>query len=242
MIVCFEYIIKKFFFIYIFQYICIDLIPKKLLIMKKIIFLIIFLNLFNSNAQKYFFNTLTKYNIVNRKGEIITYSNLYNDTYFLKLKKYENTFIANLYDYKNLKNHEYSVTETKIDNEFFFNFKYEKTNELNHFNKKNYNNYIFDFETISSSDNIKKVKMKVFKNSKKKKLLMEYELDVKNSDYNYFPAFRNSCIHPYEFLDTLNTFEKGVVISAIGNSLSGDTIEFRLEVLKQVNFELEVLP
>ena len=65
--------------------------------MRKLI-LICLLFIFSSvKAQKYVFNTLTKYN------EIIIYSNTYIDSYFIVIKKYKSSITADLYDYKTLK-------------------------------------------------------------------------------------------------------------------------------------------
>ncbi|WP_415583374.1 hypothetical protein, partial [Flavobacterium frigoris] len=147
---------------------------------------------------------------------------------------------AKLYDYKNLKVHEYTVIESKSKDEIFFKFNYEDTTELYYFNKNDYKKYVFTFQTININDSIKKVKFNVYKNSKKKKYLMEYELEIKKSNENLFPTFRISCMHPYEFLERLNIFENGVVINAKGKTLSGNEIEFKLEELKVTNFELDI--
>ena len=156
------------------------------------------------------------------------------------VNKNQNSFIANLYDYKNLKVHRFTVIESKSKNEIFFKFNYENTTELYYFNKTDYKKYVFTFQTLKLNDSIRKVKFNVYKSSKKKKSLMEYELEIKNSAKNLFPAFRISCIHPYEFLERLNIFENGVVINAKGNTLSGNQIVFKLEELKATNFELDI--
>jgi dihydroxyacetone kinase-like predicted kinase len=211
--------------------------------MKKKIFLIFILfSFFSLNAQKYVFNTLAKYSskFDNNNGEVISYSNSKNDSYFLRLIKNQNSFTAKLYDYKNLKVHEYTVIESKSKNDIFFKFNYENTTELYYFNKNDHKKYVFTFQTINVNDSIRNVKFNVYKNSKKKKSLMEYELEIKKSNENLFPTFRISCIHPYEFLERLNIFENGVVINAKGKTLSGNQIEFKLEELKVTNFELDI--
>jgi dihydroxyacetone kinase-like predicted kinase len=211
--------------------------------MKYLLLAIFILFSFSSlNAQKYIFNTLTKYSskFDKNNSQVIIYSNSETDSNFLRLIKNQNSFVANLYDYKNLKVHRFNVIETKSKNEIFFKFNYENTTELYYFNKNDYEKYVFTFQTLELNDSIRKVKFNVYKNSKMKKSIMEYELEIKKSDENLFPAFRISCIHPYEFLERLNIFEKGVVINAKGNTLSGNKIEFKLEDLKETNFELDV--
>ena len=69
---------------------------------------------------------------------------------------------------------------------------------------------------------------------------MEYDLVIKTHESNQFPVFRIHSMHPYEFLEKLNIFENGVVISGKGNTLSGQLVEYNLEELKKVNFELNI--
>lgn len=197
---------------------------------------------FNGSAQKYVFNTLVKYStkMNNENDEKVTYTNSQNDSYFLRLKKSESSLSAILYDYKNLKMHEFRVIETKSKNEFFFKFEYLKSTKLNLEVKNKFEDYQFTFQNISSKDSIRKVKLNVYKNSKKKRSLMEYELEIKNYSRNLFPSFRISCIHPFEFIEKLNIHENGLVINAKGTVLSGKKASFKLLELKQLDFELEV--
>lgn len=194
------------------------------------------------NAQKYVFNTLAKYssNYGHNKSESISYSNSNSDSYFLRLEKRENSFRANLFDYKNLKVHRFTVTESKVKNEIFFKFNYLDTYYLQHFNENHYSKYVFDFQTVESNDSIAKVKLNIYRNSKKKKSLKDYDLVIKKNSSNLFPVFRINSIHPYEFVEKLNIFENGVVVSASGKTVSGEQIEFKLEELKQVSFELDI--
>jgi hypothetical protein len=207
------------------------------------LFLLFILFIFSpTNAQKYIFNTLTKYSISynNIKNEGLSYSNSNDDTYFLRIRKYESSLTANLYDYKNLKHHIFTVKESKVNGEIVFNFEYENTSNIYYFNKNEYSKYVFAFETFELNDTIKRVNLKIYKNSKKKKPLMNYDLQLKNHEKNLFPVFRINCIHPYEFLENLNIFKNGVVINAQGNTLSGRLIEYKLEDLKEVNFEINI--
>jgi hypothetical protein len=210
--------------------------------MKNIFLLFLLFSFSYINAQKYVFNTLAKYssNLGHDKRESISYSNSNSDTYFLRILKNENSFMANLFDYKNLKVHRFTVTESKIKNEIFFKFNYVNTSELFYFNKNDYTKYVFTFQTVESNDSIAKVKLNVYRNSKKKKPLRDYDLVIKKNSSNLFPVFRINSIHPYEFVEKLNIFENGVVISANEKTVLGDQIEFKLEELKQVSFELDI--
>jgi hypothetical protein len=210
--------------------------------MKKIFLLFLLFSFSYINAQKYVFNTLAKYssNFDHNKRESISYSNSNSDTYFLRLEKSVNSFGAKLFDYKNRKVHRFTVVESKIKNEIFFKFNYLDTYYLQHFNKNHYSKYVFDFQTVESNDSVKKVKLNVYKNSKKRKSLKDFDLVIKKNSSNLFPVFRINSIHPYEFVEKLNIFENGIVVSANEKTVSGEQIEFKLEELKQVSFELDI--
>lgn len=207
------------------------------------LFLLSILFIFSTvNAQKYVFDTLTKYSSSYNKinGEAISYSNSNDDSYFMRIRKYESSITADLYDYKNLKLHTFLVKESKVKGEMLFNFEYENTSDIYYFNKNVYSKYVFDFEIFELNDSIKRVNLKVYKNLKKKKSLINYDLQIKKHDVNLFPVFRINCIHPYEFLEKLNIFKNGIVVKAKDNTLSGKLIEYKLEELKEVNFELNI--
>ena len=200
--------------------------------MKKLILLYLLFIFSSVKAQKYVFNTLTKYN------EIIIYSNSYIDSYSIGINKYKSSITADLYDYKTLKIHRFLVKESKVKGEILFDFEYENTSNINNLNKNDYSKYVCDFDYFELNDSVKRVNLKVYRNSKKKKPIMDYELRIKKYHANLFPAFRISCLHPYEFLSKLNSFQNGLVTYAKENTLSGNQLEYKLEVLKKVNFEL----
>ena len=197
---------------------------------------------FNGSAQKYVFNTLVKYStkMNNYYNERVNYTNTDDNSYHLGLYKIENSFSAFLYDEKNLKKHEFKVIETKSKNEFFFKFEYIKSTTLNLEVKNKFSDYLFTFNILSTTDSIKKVSLNGYKNSKKKKSVVQFELEIKKYPRNLFHAFRVSCMHPFEFIERLNIHENGLVINAKGTVLSGKKASFKLLELKQVDFELEV--
>lgn len=197
---------------------------------------------FGVNSQKYFFDILTIYKLKSNisSGKAISYVNSNDDTYILRLKKTDYYFEANLFDFKTHKNHKFTVIETYEKNEIIFNFKYVNTFNLNNDNTKRFKNYVFEFQTIEVRDSIKTVKLNVFKNSKKRKPIIKYELEIKNTGKNLFHAFRTSCLHPFESFMQLN-FENGLPIKAKGNTLSGFKNEIELETFKKTPFELEIV-
>lgn len=207
-----------------------------------LLLLILFFSCLNSNAQKYAFNTLVKYStkMNDYYNERVNYTNTDDNSYHLGLYKTENSFTAFLYDDKNLKKHEFKVIETKSKNEVFFKFEYIKSTILNLKVKNKFSDYLFTFNTLSTTDSIKKVSLNGYKNSKKKKSVVQCELEIKNYPVNLFHSFRISCMHPFEFLDYLNYNENGVVINGTATTLSGKKASFKLLELKQLDFELEV--
>ena len=92
--------------------------------MKKIFLFLLLLSFTFVNAQKYVFNTFIKYSTHynNIEGEAITITNSNIDSYSLRIKKYESSFTAEIYDYGNLKIHTFTVTELKVEPFLKFNF------------------------------------------------------------------------------------------------------------------------
>ncbi len=207
--------------------------------MKKIL-LLIFFNITIINAQMYEFNTLTKYltTFQQDKTERIIYTNSDDDTYSLRVIKYACSFKAVLIDYQNLKIHNFEVIEINTTDEITWGFAYENTMKIEKYSKDNFSKHIFDFKTMESNDSIKKIRLSVYRNSKKRKLWMVLDLELKEHKLNLFPAFRINCIHPYEFATKLNIFENYIVLNAKGNSLYGSCIEHKLLEYKAVKFEL----
>ncbi|WP_284653109.1 hypothetical protein [Flavobacterium terrisoli] len=207
--------------------------------MKKIFLLLILFGVSIVNAQKYTFNTLTRYSF-NSGGEVVSYTNFDNHTYVLRLIKTEYSFMANLYDYKSMRIHRFNVTETKSKEGFLLKFDYDNSTNLISSSRREFKKYIYDFKTIEIKDSIKKVTLNIYSNSKKKKSIRSYDLEIKNSNDNHFPVFRQSCIHPYEDVEKLNTFENGIVISAKGKTTTGEIPLFKLEEYVKVDFELDI--
>ncbi len=204
---------------------------------------VLFLFLIFSNqiilAQSYFFNTLVKYTSGNR--ESILYTNSKNDAYYLRVLKLNDVLIADILDVETSKVHSFNIVETKSKEEIIFDFSYIKTDEFNNGFEKTYSDYVIDFQEIERNDSIRKVKLIVYKNKKKKKIIIEYFLEIKDHSENLFPSFRQSCMHPMETFQKLNIFENGVVINASGNSFfNNKNITTKLEEIKEVNLELKI--
>ncbi len=209
--------------------------------MRKIYYIILFLLfILSSQAQKYEFDLLTKYNSisVNFERESLVYSNSRNQNYFLYVERDSLTKHAKLYDIENKTLHNFSILESKQKNELFFEFKYLDSKAINQVSS--FNNYEFDVKTINSDSINKVIKIELFKNKKRKKPEMISVLKVKNSNNNLFPLFRFSCLHPFEFNRNLNIPENVIVESATETLFSGIKIEHKLLYFKEIKLEIQI--
>ena len=153
---------------------------------KKLSLLLLFFVISIVNAQKYEFTTLTKYSKIfnHNKFESLNYTNSKNDTYYLKILKDADSFEAKLFDYKNMKIHVFNVIEEKSKDGIFFNFIYKNTSDLLYFKENECLKHVFSFETLEANDSIKKVRLNIYEDSKKEKLIAGFDLELKKSEDN----------------------------------------------------------
>lgn len=209
--------------------------------MRKLFLALLFLSL-NIVAQDFEFDTMTLYATKFKQYDtnILTYTNSKIDTYSLRIYKNENSYEAKLYDYKKNKIHYFKVNELKLNDGILNNFIYVTSEKFRNAGEAVFSKCVYDFETIENNGDIKKVKLNVYKNYKRKKSILHYELLLKANDFNLFHAFRVSCIHPFEFIQKFNYNQNCSVETAKGITLSGDIIQHRLVEYKKVNFILRI--
>lgn len=180
------------------------------------------------NAQKYTFDTMVTYS---RQSEtqfnMSSCTNSKDNSYILQIGNR-----AVLYDFKNQKTHYFDIVSDG-------NLKFSHSLNLNS-EKYSYPNYVFEFEKIETTDSYEKVRLNVYKNKKKKKISVYYDLVLKPNEQNLFTAFRVSTLHPFELTEKLNLQGNYVVESAKGTTLSGKPVEINLTDYKKINFELQV--
>src|SRR5690606_20756681 len=169
----------------------------------------------------------------------IGYFNSKNDQYYLALIERPHSYMGYLYDFTNRQIHQFNLIEVTEGETVDFKLQYVKTDRLRTNNQKEYQKYVFDFTTISATDSLKTVRLQAYKNAKHKVPVMTYELKIKPNQTNLFHIFRETALHPFESLNTLN-YPGGVVTSAIGHTLTGTRTSFRLEKLQKVTFEIQV--
>lgn len=208
--------------------------------MKKTICLVFILFSPFLQAQKFEFDLLTKYltKMELSNFENIIYSNSKDENYFLMVKENSELKKATLYDLKKMILHNYEVVESKSGDEIFFEFKYMDSNIINPNNR--FHKYEFEYTKIDDDSLNKKIKVEVYKNSKRKKPELSLILQLKKSNNNLFPLFRFSCIHPFELIQELNISENFIIESAKGTTFFGKTIEHELLDYKEVKIELEI--
>lgn len=183
-------------------------------------------------SQEYQFNLLTKYNIKAKKyeNERIIYSNDSDSSYFLLIKKTPTENLAYIFDLKNKKEHCLSFNEIKSKDEVFFTFNYLNTKRLTPFDVNQ--NVVVEFETIKQDSLYKTVKMTTYENKRKKKVLENQQLIVRNHSKKLFPLFRYSCMHTLEFRSEINFDETGIVESSTSevNKYWKTTLDYYKEI------------
>lgn len=194
------------------------------------IFIIILLS-----AQTYDFNKEVIYIFENgnRKSESIIYVNTKNDTYYLKIFRNEEKSFARLYDFKKNRIHHYDLIEIKGRNDKF-DLKYIDSERYYDHLGMNYNSYGYEF-----LENSGKNLLNIYQTKKKKKIYKNFEFETEENEENLFPAFRISCLHPFEYNNQL-TFNKNVVVKKSKITYKENTCDCNLKKIENINFTLNI--
>jgi len=207
--------------------------------MKKIIFALIFISSICMNAQVYEFDAMTHYSTKFRLNvsSSINYTNSKNNTYNLRILKYNDSLEGRLYDTKNSKVHYFKVEEITSNEEVVSKFIYKESYDL-HTLQKSYSKYVFDYETIEENADFKKVKLNVYKNSKRKKSVAHFDFKLKKIDTNQFYTFRLAFIHHFEFIPKFDIDGSYIVEYAKAVTYDSQIIEHQLLEYKKINLTL----
>ncbi len=124
--------------------------------MKKLLMLYVLLTTVTLQSQNYTFNLVTKYNVITEQfnTEVMSYTNTDNDSYYLRIRKSDNELSAALYDFENVKRHDFNIKSNIVNGEIMFDFEYLMTSNIINFHKKNYSKYVYDFTTVSKNDSL----------------------------------------------------------------------------------------
>ncbi|MEZ4854092.1 hypothetical protein, partial [Flavobacterium sp.] len=205
--------------------------------MKTITCIIYVLFLSNIYSQKFEFDVLTKYKLKNR--ESIVYSNSKHEDYVMYIQGNSEYKIAKLYDLKKMILHKFDVKEVKSKNEVFFQFMYKSTNDMNFY--KYWDKSKIQYEWISNNGLNGEIKLNIYKNYKKTKLLYTVYMKVQKSNVNLFHVFKFSCLHPFEFYRNFNIPEN-IIVKSSKIELSSGRLEEHSSLVysKNILFEIEI--
>lgn len=208
--------------------------------MKKIFYVLLFVSSLSIKAQEYEFDTMTIYSskFGLNQNSVSNYFSSKNKTYSFTIFSYDGILQGRLYDYKRCKVHYYNVEEVRSNNDTITKFTYQESSYLKT-GQEFYTSYVYDFETTEENDDYKQVKLNVFKNSKRKKPVIHFDLKLKKIDVNLFQAFRVSCIHRFEFVPQFDINGNYIVESAKGVTHEGQIIEHRLLEYRKINLILK---
>lgn len=202
-------------------------------------FLILFLSPFCLVfSQKLKFDIMAQYSVSNENStsERSCYGISSNDNYLMQIiNQYDGQQVAKVYDLKSLKSHEFIITESKSENEIKnYEFTYSKTFA---FERRIAGNIYFEFQSVSIIENIETVKLSLYKNKSKTKIINSFELKIIKSELNLFPLFRFTCLHPSEFITELSYAGSGLVTNCISeNGLK----KYTLKAFEEANIELTI--
>jgi hypothetical protein len=206
-----------------------------------LIFLLIpFTTLFGQTLR---FDLMVKYSI-SLNGfnfERSTFGMSTNDNYMMQIfNNHDGSQTAKVFDLKSLKIYEYNVIEEKSNIESGeIKFVYLNTIPFSsYFPNISYERRInFDFEKLSTENDIETLNLTFYKNKSKTKPKGNLELKVLNSELNLFPLFRFTCLHTLECINELNYHKPGLVTSAI----SGNGYEkYTLKTFEEISLELSL--
>ena len=189
-------------------------------------------------SQTYQFDTLTKYTSKNTTNKVqtdfVNYFNTDDFSYTLSLSKSETRFVAVLFDRGRNLIHYFTVLESKDKGETKFQFKYESS--LKKYFTKNLNDYYYTFSEPSESSP-KEVNLKIFKNKKSKKAVLEQTLIVQEADRNLFPIYQNVLLAHYP---TDQKFPGNFMVSKAVEICNKCACEIDLTENKKVTLEIKL--
>jgi hypothetical protein len=191
-------------------------------------------------GQKLHFDVMVEYTTTyeNSNYDRSAYAMSSNDNYILKIvSSPDGQKVAYVADLKALKSHEFSITESIIENDLK-NIKFTYIKTVKHkFARTTARGVYFDFMSVSNSDGVETVNLNSYKNKSKTKLTNSLELKIIKSEVNLFPLFRFICLHPFEYITELNYNGAGLVTNCVNKN------GLKIHVLKafgEANLEITI--
>jgi len=187
-------------------------------------------------SQKLHFDVLAKYSIQYKDDpfEISTYAISSNNNYFMRvLNNHDGHQTAEIYDIKGLIKHYYKIVDSKSESgEIITEFKYTGSRSVLRSQKEITH---FDFQSISTKDDMETVIMTLYNNKAKTKVENTMELKIIKSEVNFFPLFRFICLHGYSLESELNYPKAGLVTSGIAKKGYG---RYTLKAFEEADLEV----
>jgi len=206
-----------------------------------IIFLLIpFTTLFGQTLR---FDLMVKYSISlnGYDSERSTYGISTNNNYIMQIfNNHDGSQTAKVFDLKSLRIYEYNVIEENSNiKSGEIKFVYLSTIPFSsYFSNLSYAQRInFDFEKLSTENDIETLNLTFYKNKSKTKPKGNLELKILNSELNLFPMFRFTCLHTLECINELNYHKPGLVISAISGN---GNAKYTLKTFEETSLELSL--
>ena len=205
------------------------------------LFLTLFLASFTTLfGQKLNFDIMVEYTTTyeNSNYDRSAYAMSSNENYILKIVSYlDGQKVAYVSDLKGLKSHEFSITESIIENDLK-NIKFTYIKTVKHkFARTMARGVYFDFISVSNSDGVETVNLNSYKNKAKTKLTSSLELKMIKSEVNLFPLFRFLCLHPCEYITELNYNGAGLVTNCVNKNGAKTHV---LKAIEDANLELTI--
>ncbi len=205
------------------------------------LFLTLFLTSFTALfGQKLHFDVMVEYTTTyeNSNYDRSAYAMSSNENYILKIvSSADGQKVAYVSDLKGLKVHEFSITESVIENDLK-NIKFTYIKTVKHkFARTTARGIYFDFVSISNNDDVETVNLNSYKNKAKTKLTNSLELKIVKSEVNLFPLFRFLCLHPFEYIKELNYNGAGLVTNCVNKNGAKTHV---LKAIEEANLELTI--
>lgn len=205
--------------------------------------ILLFLYLFfgvTTYAQTYKFDLIATYThkVSGKERTRIVCSNATNDDCFLTIGTFTSSSRAFLSDFKKQIYHTYEIVETNMNSKKSFSLKYLYTSKIEF--TKAYSDHHFVFEEIESDSLFRKVKVSIYKNTKRKRPVNYQTVILEKSDHDLFALYRVACLHPWENLDKMKYPGKYKVVSGKGKTSGGYKIETKLVSIKPINLTLNI--
>ncbi len=204
--------------------------------MKKILLFCLLSQFATLSSQTLKFDVMTTYSIQkdNKVVESSACGISSNQNYILKIVNVnDGGQIARVYDLKNLKVYEFEMEDVNSeDGTNKHKFTYINSRSLN---RSPIGKICFDFQYISTENEVETVKLIFYKNRSKTKKSSSLKLQILKSEIDLFHLFRFSCVHPLEFIREINYVNPGLVTNCTSeNGLANYT----LKAFEEINLEI----